>query len=230
MNVFEAVKQSVTTRQSASYYGIRVGRNGMACCPFHNDRTPSMKVDSRYYCFGCGASWDVIDFAASLHGLGKRDAAFRLAEDFSIPYDGASHTPAAKRTPPKPAPEQMLRWAEKHCFKVLCDYLHLLEHWKIGYAPQPQDAVWHPLFVEALQKISYIEYLLYILLFGEMEEKAALIVEQGKEVMRLEQRISELATSGAGSGHANDGRYGTGADTGGNPGDVGGDAERRREE
>ena len=52
MNVFEAVKQSVTTRQAASYYGIRVGRNGMACCPFHNDRTPSMKVDSRYYCFG----------------------------------------------------------------------------------------------------------------------------------------------------------------------------------
>ena len=85
MNVFEAVKQSVTTRQAASYYGIRVGRNGMACCPFHNDRTPSMKVDSRYYCFGCGASGDVIDFAASLHGLGKRDAAVRLAEDFSIP-------------------------------------------------------------------------------------------------------------------------------------------------
>ena len=92
MNVFDAVKQSVTTRQAASYYGIRVGRNGMACCPFHNDRTPSMKVDSRYYCFGCGASGDVIDFAASLHGLGKRDAAVRLAEDFSIPYDGAIRT------------------------------------------------------------------------------------------------------------------------------------------
>ena len=52
MNVFEAVKQSVTTRQAASFYGIRVGRNGMVCCPFHNYRTPSMKVDSRFYCFG----------------------------------------------------------------------------------------------------------------------------------------------------------------------------------
>ena len=196
MNVFEAVKQSVTTRQAASYYGIRVGRNGMACCPFHNDRTPSMKVDSRYYCFGCGASGDVIDFAASLHGLGKRDAAVRLAEDFSIPYDGAIRTPAAKRTPPKPTPEQRLRQAEQHCFKVLCDYLHLLERWKIEYAPQPQDAAWHPLFVEALQKNSYVEYLLDILLFGEMEEKAALIAEQGKEVVRLEQRISELAHYG----------------------------------
>ena len=37
-NVFEAVKQSVTTRQAALVYGISVGRNGMACCPFHDDR------------------------------------------------------------------------------------------------------------------------------------------------------------------------------------------------
>ena len=81
MNVFEAVKQSVTTRQAASFYGIRVGRNGMVCCPFHNDRTPSMKVDSRFYCFGCGASGDVIDFAALLHGLGKREAAVRHSPD-----------------------------------------------------------------------------------------------------------------------------------------------------
>ena len=190
----------------------------------------SMKVDSRYYCFGCGASGDVIDFAASLHGLGKRDAAVRLAEDFSIPYDGAIRTPAAKRTPPKPTPEQRLRQAEQHCFKVLCDYLHLLERWKIEYAPQPQDAAWHPLFVEALQKNSYVEYLLDILLFGEMEEKAALIAEQGKEVVRLEQRISELTASSAGSSYADDGRNGTGADAGRNPGNAGGDAERRREE
>lgn len=41
LNVFEAVKQSVTTREAAEHYGIRVNRNGMACCPFHNDKTPA---------------------------------------------------------------------------------------------------------------------------------------------------------------------------------------------
>ena len=60
MNVFEAVKQSVTTREAAEHYGIRVNRNGMACCPFHNDKTPSMKLDKRFHCFGCGADGDVI--------------------------------------------------------------------------------------------------------------------------------------------------------------------------
>ena len=44
MNVFEAVKQSVTTRQAAEHFGIRVGRNGMCRCPFHDDKNPSMKL------------------------------------------------------------------------------------------------------------------------------------------------------------------------------------------
>ena len=48
-NVFEAVKESVTTRQAAEIYGVPVGRNGMACCPFHDDKHPSMKVDRRFY-------------------------------------------------------------------------------------------------------------------------------------------------------------------------------------
>ncbi|WP_425369201.1 CHC2 zinc finger domain-containing protein, partial [Gemmiger formicilis] len=47
-NVFEAVKESVTTRQAAEIYGVPVGRNGMACCPFHDDKHPSMKVDRRF--------------------------------------------------------------------------------------------------------------------------------------------------------------------------------------
>ena len=38
MNIFEAVKQSVTTRQAAESYGIRVNKNGMAVCPFHRDK------------------------------------------------------------------------------------------------------------------------------------------------------------------------------------------------
>ena len=67
--MFEAVKRSVPTRQAAEFYGIRTGRNGMACCPFHDDKHPSMKVDRRLHCFGCQADGDVIDFTARLFGL-----------------------------------------------------------------------------------------------------------------------------------------------------------------
>ncbi len=64
LSIFETVKQSVTTRQAAERYGIRVERNGMCRYPFHDDSTPSMKLDRRYYCFGCGATGDVIDFVS----------------------------------------------------------------------------------------------------------------------------------------------------------------------
>ena len=87
MNVFEAVKEAVTTRQAAEAYGIPVRRNGMCLCPFHNDKNPSMKVDRRFHCFGCQADGDVIDFTAKLYGLTGKEAAVKLAADFGIRYD-----------------------------------------------------------------------------------------------------------------------------------------------
>ena len=93
MNIFEAVKQSVTTRQAAERYGIHVNRNGMCLCPFHNDKNPSMKADRRFYCFGCGATGDVIDFVSWLYGIGSREAAFMLAQDFSVPCGDRRNTP-----------------------------------------------------------------------------------------------------------------------------------------
>ena len=61
MNLFEAVKDSVTTRQAAESYGLQVKHGGMCRCPFHNDKTPSMKVDKRFHCFGCPVSYTHLD-------------------------------------------------------------------------------------------------------------------------------------------------------------------------
>ena len=195
-NVFEAVKQSVPTRQAAEYYGVQVGRNGMACCPFHDDKHPSMKVDRRFHCFGCQADGDVIDFTARLFGLSSKEAALKLAEDFSVRYDAKGHDPPRRRPVKRKISEELrYRQAEQKYFRVLCDYLHLLERWEQEYAPQTPEEAWHPLFVEALQKKPYIEYLLNILLSGSMEERACVVAEYGKEVKKIEQRISEFAAS-----------------------------------
>ena len=194
MTVFEAVKQAVTTRQAAENYGIDVNRAGKANCPFHNDRTPSMKVDKRFHCFGCGADGDVIDFTAKLYGLDAKSAAEKLAADFQISYTHHKKRKTAK-TPVRKKPEaQLYRELEERCFKVLSDYLHLLRHWEQVYAPKPEDKTWHPLFVEALQKKDHIEYLLDVLLYEPIEERAALIRDYRKEVIKLEQRLSELET------------------------------------
>ena len=164
MNVFEAVKQNVTTRQAAELYGIRVGRNGMAVCPFHNDKNPSMKLDRRFHCFGCQADGDAVDFVSRLFGLPSKEAAMKIADDFGISYD-SRQKPSIRPKIREPTPEQKYQQEENHCYKVLSDYFHLLRKWEKQYAPQRTDEVWHPLFVEALQKKSYIEYLLDILLY-----------------------------------------------------------------
>lgn len=202
MNVFEAVKQSVTTRQAAEHYGIRVNRNGMCVCPFHNDKNPSMKIDRRYHCFGCQADGDVIDFVSRLHGTGTKEAALMLAQDFSVPYEDKAPTGRSRPRPKAPpeTPEQRFKRMERHCFRVLSDYYHLLRRWEKDYAPQTPEEAWNPLFTEALQNKTKTEYLLDVLLFSEMEERASLVMEYRKEVKRIERRMAELAardTAGA---------------------------------
>ena len=193
MNVFEVVKQTVTTRQAAEMYGIRVNRHGMAVCPFHNDRNPSMKVDNRFHCFACQADGDAVDFVSRLFGLPSKGAAMKLADDFGVPYDSRQR-PSIRPHIREPTPEQKYQQEERHCCQVLTDYFHLLREWKQQYAPKQPEEEWHSLFVEAMQRESHVEYLLDILLYGTPEEKKALVAEQRKEVMKLERRIAKRTT------------------------------------
>ena len=182
--------------EAALVYGISVGRNGMACCPFHDDRHPSMKVDRRFHCCACQADGDVIDFTSRLFGLSSKEAALKLAEDFSISFDRKGHDPPQKRVIKRKISEEMrYRQAEQKCFRVLCDYLRLLERWKEEYAPKQPEDDWNPLFVEALHRQPYIEYLLDLLLSDSIEERAFVVAEYGKEVRKIEQRISEFIAS-----------------------------------
>ena len=154
-------------------YGLKVGRTGMACCPFHSDKSPSMKLDERYYCFGCGVTGDAVDLTAKLFGIGLREAAVKLAEDFGLNYD-SRQKPSVRPRIREPTPEQKYQKGENHCYKVLTDYFHLLREWEKKYAPKQPDEEWNPLFAEALYKKNYIEYLLDILLYGSLEERKAL--------------------------------------------------------
>ena len=146
MNLFEAVKDAVPTRTAAEHYGIEVKRNGMACCPFHDDRTPSMKVDKRFHCFGCQEDGDVIDFVGKLFDLSPKRAAEKLAEDFGVRYEGLQAWQPQRRPSviSKLAAAQEYRKKENRCYRVLCEYCHLLRDWKERYAPKPEDEDWHP--------------------------------------------------------------------------------------
>ena len=190
-NVFEAVKQSVSTREAAAFYGIEVKRNGMACCPFHDDKNPSMKVDQRFHCFGCGADGDVIDFTAKLFDLSPKEAAEKLAQDFGLIYD--SQAPPRRRYVRQKTEAQKFREDRQQCYRVLSDYYYLLKKWEADHSPRTPEEKPHPRFVEAIHKKIYVEYLLDLFLYESEEEQKAWIAEHTAEITHLERRLKIMA-------------------------------------
>ena len=190
-NVFEAVKQSVSTKEAAEFYGIKVSRTGMACCPFHDDKNPSMKVDQRFHCFGCGADGDVIDFTAKLFNLSPKEAAEKLAQDFGLIYD--SQAPPRRRYVRQKTEAQKFREDRQRCYRVLSDYYYLLKKWEADRSPRTPEEEPHPRFVEAIQKKAYVEYLLDLFLYESEEEQKAWIAEHTAEITHLERRLKIMA-------------------------------------
>ena len=190
-SVFEVVKQSVTARWAAELYGIAVGRGGMACCPFHDDRHPSMKVDTRFHCFGCGADGDVIDFTARLYDLSPKEAAEKLAQDFGLSYDSKA---LPRRSYVRQKSEAQVRKEKReHGWRVLTDYYHLLRKWEADYSPRTPDEDPHPRFLEAIQKKDYMGYLLDTFLDSSTEEQDQWITEHTAEISAIEGRVNIMA-------------------------------------
>ena len=190
-SVFEVVKQSVTAREAAELYGIAVGRGGMACCPFHDDRHPSMKVDARFHCFGCGADGDVIDFTARLYDLSPKEAAEKLAQDFGLSYD--SKAPPRRSYVRQKSEAQARKEKREHGWRVLTDYYHLLRKWEADYSPKTPDEDPHPRFLEAIQKKDYMGYLLDTFLDSSTEKQDQWIAEHTAEISAIEGRVNIMA-------------------------------------
>jgi hypothetical protein len=148
----QLIKDTITPAEAAAMYGIDVGRNGMACCPFHPDHNPSMKLyDDHYYCFACNAHGDVIDLASGLLKLPFRETVERLETDFGI-RKGVDLTD----TLPEPASDLN---SERKCISVLKGYIRLLSRRKEKYAPKTQDTDPDPRFAAICSDLDYAEFL-----------------------------------------------------------------------
>ena len=175
MNVFGTVKTSINTREAAARYGVEVNRHGKALCPFHNDRHPSLFVDDdHYHCYACGEHGDVIDLAAKLHGLKLYEAAQKLAYDFGITQDKLP-TKVLQEKQNRKSEAQRLRENEKLCFSALLEYMKLLQEWKRLYAPRTPEDTPHDRFVQACHDLSYVEYLVDLLILGDSYERTEVI-------------------------------------------------------
>ena len=156
--IFDTLKARVTVQQAASHYGVRIGRNGMCRCPFHSDKTPSMKInESYYYCFGCHTTGDVIDFTARLFNLSSLAAARKLAADFGID----PNTPvSAAVAPPRIRQKESQRERKGRCASVLIEYERLLKSRQRRFAPAQPSEEWDDRFVSASHALPQVSYLI----------------------------------------------------------------------
>lgn len=183
MNIFQEMKERVTARQVAERYGLKVSRNGMTRCPFHNDKHPSMKIDQNYYCFACGAKGDAVNYVAVLFGLSQFEAAKKINDDFSLGISientgiRRKQNSGVREKEKIPTKEERIQFVQKKiggwvkdAVNVLLRYLRWMEFWKEFYKPESMEAELNPLFVEALQNESKISYLVDMMMFGTDEE------------------------------------------------------------
>ena len=174
------VKAAVDINTAAEYYGLNV-RKDTALCPFHNEKTGSLKLyHDHFYCFGCGEHGDVIKLTTKLLGLSPIDSARRLAADFNVLIHDDFKPKGHTRN--KDSPQKVVTYKEREnrAYRLLADYCKYLEDCRIRYAPLSPEERPHPLFVTALCELEMFRYYRDLFIYGEFEERKAFIEEQGK--------------------------------------------------
>ena len=194
MNLFKIVKTTVTVKQAAALYGLPITTTRMTRCPFHEDHTPSMKLnDTYYYCFGCGATGDVIDLTARLFDLSCLQAVRKLAQDFGL---GPAKPPSGAVALPKPLATLSDAQQEDiaYCLRVLHDYRDLLTRWRTEFAPHSPEETLDDRFVETLHMLDVVDNLMDCLAFGPASQKAtaAKRLLDGQLLPRMEARLDTL--------------------------------------
>ena len=203
MNIFEEVKGAVSVKDAAPFYGLAVKRNGMAVCPFHTDKNPSMKVDKRFHCFGCGADGDVINFVERLFGLSAIEAARKLAEDFHLNIPLEFHRESKEERQKRLQNERELgrkrkieeafnRWWQNTC-NTYAAYHRILHRWLIDFEPQGDLENVDERYVEACHQIDFISWRLDDMWFHwNSKEKLDFYMNGKQEVKRIEERVRQI--------------------------------------
>ena len=202
MNLFETVRTNVKAVDVVLMAGFQPNRSKMICCPFHNDKHPSMQVDRRYFCFGCGAKGDAVDFVANCYGLSLKEAAEKIISDFGLTYNNTGYAEGVRKPIAAKRSEYQI-WAEKkqELFAHLSRLHEQLREMKMRYAPKDrEDSEWSPLFVMAAKELTYVEYLYDYCMFEATEEELKRKIDEiTKEMEKIEKRMYDTESGISGS-------------------------------
>lgn len=180
MNIFEEVKELVNVPTVARHYGIKVSRSNMAVCPFHDEKTASMKLyEKNYHCFGCQAHGDAIQLVQELFNIKPVEAVKRINSDFGLGLDlekppDMQEVNRRRQELERQKAEQQNR---ERIHNILLSYFALLDKYKIRYAPKNLDTEPDERYVYAIHHIEYAWYLLETFNHTDTEEQEEIKLE-----------------------------------------------------
>ena len=164
------IKNRINMIDICKTYGFNIQRGNFICCPFHNEKTPSLKLydgNRGFYCFGCGEHGSVIDFVMRYFNLDFMKAISKLNDDFRLGLPIGKkidrrtqlemNKAAFERKRKIEAEKKRREQIENACWAAFDEWKRLDDN-KRNYAPKKPTEPFHPLFVEALKNISGAEY------------------------------------------------------------------------
>lgn len=166
------IKNKLDTIQVFEFYGLQPNVNSFICCPFHNEKTPSMKVYNGggvYHCFGCGEHGSVVDFVMRYFDLSFKEAITKLNNDFNLGFPIGERLDRRKQIEfaRKSFKAKQEREKGKHehnrlknARETALDEWIRLDKQRMKYKPKTQDEDLHPLFIEAIMKLPHVEFAL----------------------------------------------------------------------
>ena len=200
MSIFSEVKEYLTARQVAESYGLQVKRNGLACCPFHNDKHPSMKIDKNYHCFACGVGGDAIDYVSRMFGLSQYNAALKLIGDFTLPINAKGKAELSVQDKErirreKAERERIIRIQERfekwcsHTVDILRNCISEIDNVNRFLIGKPPDIIFSEDYAQMLHAEQLINYWLDILCMGDVSERQELFLKDRKKVGEIAGKI-----------------------------------------
>jgi hypothetical protein len=153
-------------REVLEHYGYSVKRR--MPCPLHNGKDNNFEVkEHSFMCYSQCGGGDVITFVQKLFNLSFPEALRKIDVDFGLnlyaehSFDDLrkSHYRLKQIQAERERKEREKEQSENEYWAVFDEWKRLDDN-KRKYAPKTPDEEWHPLFVEALQKLAYQEYLL----------------------------------------------------------------------
>lgn len=159
----QRIRELVPARDAAERYGFTPNRAGYICCPFHSERTPSLKLypDGGWHCFGCGRGGSSIDFVMCLFSLDFRQAAVRLDMDFSLNLTNERQLPPVRSAILEERRRERKRRAELEAeAETLTKEHYRLHRNRQLYEPDglSVEPDFHPLFAEAVKRLPDVQY------------------------------------------------------------------------